>query len=159
MVVYLLAVQFTACVQTHSLVRRADAFYTIRLPGNIAVDENGNRLPARIDTITVIYLETTTKHISWDTAWTVGKTYRIIAEPIVQTPFEAGISKQGRQKIILRPIKRNYLWQLQLLLFEQNSASPQPIRKDQIIFRGRYKGKTIIKKTDELVELKAIPSV
>ena len=43
------------------------ATYTVHLPGNIAVDKDGNTIATR-DTLNVIYIETSSEEIQWKRA-------------------------------------------------------------------------------------------
>jgi hypothetical protein len=118
---------------------------------------NNEPLPISIDTTVIIYVETSSQQIVWDTAWKDGKPYKLTAELITQTPFDAGITKYQNEKITLRPAKGSFLWRLQLL-------PPDPIiapgiQEDGIIIHGKYKGKGFRYKTGIPVELEGIPSV
>ncbi len=150
----LLPVSFFLSVQTKPLIRKSYAFYVEILPGNIHVDPDGKILPIRANTIVTIYVETTTPILVWDTAWQKGQAYLITASLIKQTPYKAGISKEGNQ-VFITPLQGNFLWQIQLSPISSN----QHVTNQEIILKGRYKRKTVTWKTGRLVQLIPYPSV
>ena len=113
-------------------------------------------LPAKVDTFIVVYIETTNRLISWDTAWQKGQAYLIVAIPIEQTPFLAGLIKGG-SKVAITTAKGNFLWQLQLSPIRSLKNLPGKITKDEITLKGRYKGKKFTRKTARLVEIVPLP--
>ncbi|MGB3005112.1 MAG: hypothetical protein WBC06_01280 [Chitinophagaceae bacterium] len=138
-------------------MKEVHAFYVERMPGNIP------SIPSliRIDTVTTIYLETTTKLITWDTAFKNNAAYLIRALLNEQSSYEAGRTKKTEEKIIITPGKGLFLWQLQLELIEPGFVAPviQEYTGNEIILKGKYKGKKLVQKVDKIIELAGTPSV
>lgn len=157
MILFFSSVNYLSCAQSKTLVKEVHAFYVERMPGNIP------SVPSliRIDTLITIYLETTTKLITWDTALKNNAAYLIRASLIEQTSFEVGKNKKTEEKIIITPREGLFLWQLQLELIEPGIVVPviQEITGKGIILKGKYKGKKLVQKVDKIIELAGIPSV
>jgi hypothetical protein len=113
-------------------------------------------LPPVIDTFIVVYIETKSKMISWDTAWQNDQAFQITALPIKQIPFQAGFEKGGSQ-IVLTPKKGNFLWQLQFSLINSLKNLPRKITKDRIMLNGRDNGRKFSFKTSGLKEIVPLP--
>lgn len=154
-----LLLSLSSCAQSKSVIRKQYAFYTEHLPGNIRADENGNELPFKPDTVIVVYLETTTKSITLDTAWKNGACYKITAQLINLLPFEIGTAINANKKIVLGVAKGNFLWQLYLQPLNKALPNQQIIKGNEILIKGKYKGKKITRKIASPIQLVAIPSV
>lgn len=150
---------FYSCAQTKGLVKNIHAYYSEKTPGTVRTDENGNPLPVKIDTVIVVYVETTTKLIAWDTAWKDNRMYKIIPQLIDPVPFEAGFEKGGKEKIFINTDTNHFLYQLYLQPTGTNLLPPKSIEVNRILLKGQYKGKTLFKKTEKLIELESYPSV
>lgn len=151
---------FLACSQSKSVIKKSYGYYIFRLPGNIPVDMNGEPLPGfRGDTIQTIYLETSAKDITWDSAWKSNKTYTIVVTPVNESKVEVGLAKNGEQNIVIRAKEGNYLWRLDLLPVDSPVSSPSKSAGNEIILKGKYKGKTIKHKVGRLTELYTPDSV
>ncbi len=135
------------------------AYYSEKTPGTIQADENGNPLPVKHDTVIVVYVETTTKLIAWDTAWKDNRMYKIIPQLINPVPFEAGFEKGSNVKIFISTDSNHFLYQLYLQPISTNLVPPKPIDANRILLKAQYKGKPFLKITGELVELDSYPSV
>jgi hypothetical protein len=129
----------------------------VHLPGNIRVDENGNEITSR-DTVNLIYIESPTEDIHWDTAWKNGKTYFILPTLIDTGSFDVGTNKMTNKNIIIHASAGNKLWQLQLILSEKKNLPSVTILQDEILLQGTYNGKRILQKIKNQVELNSIPS-
>ena len=148
-----------SCAQPKSVIKKEYLFYTEHLPGNIPADEKGNPKPGLPDTVIIVYLETTTKSIRWDTAWQSGNSYKVMAILLETLPFEAGNAKDNDKKIVLNVAKGNYLWQLYLLPIYQEKPLKQQSKGNEILIKGKYKGKKIFRKINGAIQLEAISSV
>ncbi|MEQ1797497.1 MAG: hypothetical protein ABL872_06065 [Lacibacter sp.] len=148
-----------SCAQTKGLVKNMHAYYSEKTPGNIKADENGNPLPVKIDTVIVVYVETTTKLIAWDTAWKDNRMYKIIPQLIKPVPFEVGFEKGSKEKIFINADTNHFLYQLYLQPTGINIAPPRSIEVNQILLKAHYKGKTFLKVTGKLIEVDTYPSV
>jgi hypothetical protein len=151
-------ISFVTSAQSTNGIRRADAFFVERMPGNIRADESGKEVVLKPDTIHSIYLESGGSLIKWTSAWKDGQRYSITSLAMNDTPVEIGISKSTNEKIILKPGGRNKLWLLQLT---KTTASKLPVKakKGEIILQGRAGKKTIIHRISRETELEPIPSV
>ncbi len=96
---YLLTLALVSCAQSKNVLKNIYATYTEVLPGNIAVDPNGNEMAAR-DTINFIYVETSSADIKWKMAWKNNKAFSIDGSLVEANPFDAGIDKVNNEKII-----------------------------------------------------------
>lgn len=153
----ILSTGFFACAQSKYAIKNIYAIYKVHLPGNIRVDENGNEIPSR-DTVNLIYIESPTEDIHWDTAWKNGKTYFILPTLIDTGSFDVGTNKMTNKNIIIHASAGNKLWQLQLILSEKKNLPPVTILQNEILLQGTYNGKRILQKIKNQVELNSIPS-
>ena len=150
---------FYSCAQTKGLVKNMHAYYSEKTPGTVRADENVNPLPVKIDTVILVYVETTTKLIAWDTAWKDNRMYRIIPQLIDPVPFEVGFEKGGKEKIFITTDTNHFLYQLYLQPIGTNLPPPRSIEVNQILLKAQYKGKTFLKVTGRLIEVDSYPSV
>ena len=141
--------------QKNSSVIHIYAYYERRMPGNITVEEKGKPIQKGESVIDLIYIETSSDEIKWETGWKNGKAFSINTIPITQIPYRVGIKKSNKEKIILTPAKGNQLWQLELQPAERQKNSPIKAKKGEIILKGRYRGKIILKKINTGIELVA----
>ena len=123
---------FYSCAQTKGLVKNMHAYYSEKTPGTVRADENGNPLPVKIDTVIVVYVETT---------------------------FEVGFEKGGKEKIFITTDTNHFLYQLYLQPIGTNLPPPRSIEVNQILLKAQYKGKTFLKVTGRLIEVDSYPSV
>jgi hypothetical protein len=157
--VFILSVSLFACAQSKTVIKKSWSFYTERTPGNIIREQNDQETPVKIDTIITVYIESSVKNIVWDMAWKDDKAYLVVTQLISPTPVDAGVTRMGNEKIIIKPAKGNYLWQLYLQPLNQLKKPPQSLQRGQILLRGKYKGKSILRKIETPVALESIPSV
>ena len=129
------------------------AYYEQRMPGNIRVGEKGKPVQKGVSIIDLIYVETSSDEIKWESGWKNGKTFSINTFLITQIPYKVGRKKSNKEEIILTPAKGNKLWQLELQPAERQKASPIKARKGEIILKGKYRGKIILKKINTGIEL------
>jgi len=152
-----LTVSLYACAQSKYSIKNIYAVYQVHLPGNIAVDQNGNEIAPR-DTINILYVETSTEKIQWNMAWKNDKKYSIISRLIDTGYIDVGANKMTNKNMIIHASAGNKLWQLQLIVSEKKGLPPVNILQDEILLRGTYNGKRILQKIKNQVELNSIPS-
>ena len=152
-----LTVSLYACAQSKYSIKNIYAVYQVHLPGNVAVDQNGNEIPSR-DTINIIYVETSTEKIQWNAAWKNNKNYSIISRLIDTNYINVGTNKITNENMIIHASSGNKLWQLQLILSGEKNPPPLNILQGEILLGGTYNGKRILQKIKNLVELNSIPS-
>jgi hypothetical protein len=155
--VLLLGYGFFSFAQSKQLIKNVYATYSVHLPGNVAVDENGNAIEAR-DTVYVIYIESAAK-INWTTAWRNHQNYELVTHMIKSDSFEAGVDKANNEKLILKTSKANKLWELRLVPSENKMEPSTPVLHGEILIQGNYKEKNMLKKISKQIELIATPSV
>jgi hypothetical protein len=149
----------SSCAQSKYGIKKIIAFYAIPRPGNIPVDEKGNEIYKAPDTVHVIYIEMSSKNISWQQAWLNNKNYGLSAVLIQTTPMEAGINSITKKRILLQPSIGNSLWQIQLVPAEKIVQAPQNIKTGEILLMGQYGNKIIFQKINSEVKLLLHPSV
>ncbi|MGZ4048512.1 MAG: hypothetical protein ACXVNN_04060, partial [Bacteroidia bacterium] len=147
-----LIVSLYACAQSKYSIKNIYAVYEVHLPGNIAVDQNGNEIPSR-DTLNFIYVETSTDKIQWDMAWKNDKNYSILSRLIDTNFIDAGTDKITNESMIIHASAGNKLWQLQLITSEKKIPAPVNILGGEILLQGIYNGKKILQKIKKQVEL------
>lgn len=149
-----------SCAQQKKMIKQVHAFYSEKVPGIIQTDENGSPLPVKIDTVIVVYIETTSKVIIWDSAWNDTKHFKIIPQLIETNSYEAGYKKGTTEKVMITVEPKHFLYQLYLQPINNNQpAKPDPFEINELKIKGRYKNKTILQKTGKLIELEGNPSV
>jgi hypothetical protein len=158
-IIVLLPVSLVACAQSKTVIKKVHSFYTERMPGNIRADQNGEPLEMKPDTAFIVYVELSSKLITWDSAWKNDRVYLIIAQLISPTPFDAGTTKMDNRKIIIAPAKGNYLWQLYLQPLKELRTAPQTLKESEILLKGKFKRRSILQKAENPVALQTIPSV
>jgi hypothetical protein len=148
--------------QTTPGVKLLYAFITEHQPGNIPIDPaNGHPLHAAgPDTLYTIYIETSgPQPVYWYAAWQKDETYSIHCSRVEKTPVEAGITKTGREKIMINASEGSTVWRLDLFPADKNLPLPADLRKGEIILQGMRANKKLVLQVSKLVELAAIPSV
>jgi hypothetical protein len=166
LVLLFLILHLFSFAQSQSVVIKTYAFYFVSIRNNYPMNggqevAHGNAdtllsLPAIADTSVIVYVETKSKLIDWNTASQKGKVFRITAIPIKDFPFHAGFV-QGGSQLVLTPAKGNFLWQLQLSPTGTSKLWQGKIGMDEIILKGNYKGKKFTRKTTRLREIIPLP--
>ena len=150
---------FISCSQSRYSIRKINAFFTVKLPGNIPVDENGKSLFKGPDTLITVYAEISGRAPDWKTAWQNDKCYNIYASLVSQMPFEAGTNAKNGKKVLLTPAAGNKLWQLTLELSNHKMAAPVKLKTGDLLLSGKYLNKIFFNKIDSIVHLTTYPSV
>ncbi len=157
----LLWISLFSCAQSNTIVKKVYSFYTEHTPGNIAVDQNGNELTARVDTAIQVYVEASAKNIIWDTAWFNNRSYLIITQLVTRDSIDAGIKKDEGKHAVIKGKKGTYIWQLYLqpLFKTENYKYKKMEVENEILLKGKYKGMILLQKAGKPVQLETIPSV
>jgi hypothetical protein len=150
---------FISSAQSGYTIRKINAFYIVKMPGNIPVDENGNSLYKGTDTLLTVYIELSGKGPEWKTAWFQNVSYSVSSSLISLTPYEAGTKTSDGKKMILKPAAGNKLWQLTLQKENNTNKLPQKIKSGEILLSGKCLNKIIYTKIDSVVQLTTTPSV
>jgi hypothetical protein len=130
---------FFSCAQTKSIISKARLVYYMPATGNIRVDSNGEPITVKIDTVFTVYVESSTRNITWLNAIGNGRQYKIYSNVITQTPVKAGLQKSNNQLLFIQPSAGFILWELRLLPLNntpalQNTTTPWVL---QSIFKGK----------------------
>lgn len=149
--------------QIKSIVKKTYSFATERQPGNIPVDVNGNEILVEMEPGIQVYVETTNKNITWDSAWFNGKTYLLVMQNVGQQNTDAGRIKMTGKNAVIKIAPGNYLWQLSLFPLETiQPAVKKSVLKlgiNSVIISGKYKGIAFLQKAGVPAQLEAIPSM
>lgn len=148
-----------SCNHAKGLVKNTYAYYSEKMPGIVPTDANGNPQQVKPDTVIVVYIETTSKDISWDTAWKNNRAYKIVPQFFETGSYEAGFEKGSREKIFITAQPGHYLYQLYLQPLGFDQDPPKNVNGNGILLKGQYKGKSFLKKTGSIVEMESYPSV
>ena len=152
-----LSTGFIACSQSKYSIKNIYAVYKVHLPGNIAINENGNEIPSR-DTVNLIFIESHGKDMHWSNAWKNGKSFSILPTLIDSGTYNIGTKKMTNENMIIHSSSGNKLWQLQLIATDQTIPQPEKLSRDEILLEGIYQRKTILQKVKTQIELNSIPS-
>ena len=149
-----------SCAGKKAVIKQVYAYSSIHLPGIAMKDENGNELPAKIDTAVVIYVEAASKEIVWDSAWSSTRQFSISPYIFTEQSLEIGVLKTSLEKVVIsKTDTANRIIRLSLEpATTKNYLAPADLQSDVLLFRGTYKGKTIVWKTATVKELEALPS-
>lgn len=154
----LLCFYFFSCAQYKSVIKDVQAYYWPKQYGTIRVDEKGNPLPVKQDSIFLVYVVTASNNITWDTAWMNSKCYRIVAQLLVDKSYEAGQDKASGQKVVINATEDQFIYQLNLEpVTAESSSNNMPAESNKILLKASYKGKTILKQTEVLKEIELPP--
>jgi hypothetical protein len=148
-----------SCSQSGYSIRKVSAFFTVKMRGNIPVDEHGKSLFNGPDTLITIYAEISGKGPVWKTAWCNNASYTVSSSLISVTPYEAGTKAGDGKKVILKPAAGNKLWQLTLQKDNDKIKLPQKNKSGEILLSGKYLNKIIFNKINSIVQLTTLPSV
>lgn len=149
-----------SCVTSKGLVPQTHSFFIHKQYGIIKVDENGNEVKLKEDTVIVIYAEAINNKLTWDTAWYNNKVYHVSFQTMSNGTYEAGFNKQTAKPVTVSAKEGNFLYQLQLQLLKSTELTPHPKTElNQPLLRFRYKEKLFFIKTNNPVELTNSPPV
>lgn len=143
-----------ACAQVNKTVVKAVAYYTIPVPGTIAVDENGRQMPPPRTKVFTVYLETKGIAPQWTKAWADGQSFTLIPFATgFDTTVVVGRAIRGDRNISLKPAKGNRITKLELAPDGKVTVPPQKIAGNEVLLEGSVKGKRFYYKITGLTEL------
>jgi hypothetical protein len=142
-ILFFATVCLTSIAQTKYNIKKVNAFYTVRMPGNIPVDDNGHPLRHYPDTAHVIYIETFKAAPVWKRAWINGKAFSVSLINTSSTAIEVGAINENGKMIKLIPQKGNKIAQLELSSSSQPTKQPKKTRKNEILLQGIFNKQTI----------------
>ncbi len=144
------SISMQSCSQTNKVVRKSIAYRSVRNAGTIAVDDNGNPISSGIDTAFVVYVETGSRKMVWESAEYNGNKYSIAPVIAAERPVIVGINKKTGEQLKFIPDAGNTVWKLELL-------SGQPIgiatQKGVILLKGKYGNSAFLYTIKKLTEV------
>ena len=132
---------------------RAEAFYTIRTPGTIAVDDKGQPVPIQQNKVYSVFLEVKGQVPEWTRAWADEKFFNIIALPLKEKNTVIGSIKENDQQVVMAASNGNTLLQLELSPNELFQKSPEVLKPGEVLLEGKWQGKPFYHKVQKVVEL------
>ncbi|RYF85971.1 MAG: hypothetical protein EON98_05090 [Chitinophagaceae bacterium] len=128
-----------ACLQQKAVIKKANAFYYVRTPGIVQVDDRGNELPQLKDTVFEVYLESSIP-LTVTRGWKNDKVYAVSAEPIKEATISPEVHSDNENEQQLKPSKGNFFYRLSLRNGEPSPA-PQKLKSAEILLEIRAEGK------------------
>ena len=137
----LLWLVLSACAQGQYGVKKSYAYWQAVYPGMNRVTPPGEAKRSLMDTVLLVYLETT-KGLTpvWNAARIGGSTYIATVIPISADSIFVGKTKPNRQPVVIKAGKGNSLWRVEL---NRQPAQKMPMEvnynKDKIILMDTIK--------------------
>lgn len=128
----------SSCAQSQKGIMSRGAYVTVRQPGMLPVDEQGNVIQSSPDSIFTVFVETGTQKIEWGIFWRGKKAYTVIPALAESLPATGGTGEQTGKGKGLPTSKSNKLWQLELRPYEKKAAMPSASKPGQILMKGKY---------------------
>jgi hypothetical protein len=149
-----------SCVGKKAVIKQVYAYSSIHMPGIAMKDENGNEMPAKIDTVVNIYVEAGSNNIVWDSAWSSNRQFSITPYTFMEQSLELGVLKNSGEKVIIsKTDTANRIIRLTLEPVEtKNYIAPANLQLQEIFFRGTFKGKVIVWNAGSVKELATLPA-
>lgn len=101
----------SGCRTQQSSVKKVHSFYIEKKSGT-AKHPVTDTDAVMNDTLLIVYVETTTNDLKWDSAFIKGKQYRVIPQLITTGVFEAGFNEKGAP-VVMKVAEGHHLFQLQ----------------------------------------------
>jgi hypothetical protein len=143
-----------ACAQTQTILQKSQAFYTIKLPGNIMVDESGQPVNAGPRIERILYIEVSSKlQPQVEAVLYNGVTYNASIFLEDQSPVTIGKLKTNGKTVLFQPRKGNRIWRIEVGEPTNGNAVIKQNEVKKIEIRGNANGKrfsNIIMKETEL---------
>lgn len=149
-----------SCAGKKAVIKQMYAYSSMHTPGIAMKDENGNEMPAKIDTVVAIYVEAASTDIIWDSAWSSTQQFSISPYTFTEQSLEIGMLKTSLEKVVIsKTDTANRIIRLTLEpATAKNYLAPADLQSNGLLFRGTYKGKIIVWKTGPVKELESLPS-
>lgn len=141
-----------SCAQINKAIVKSTGYFFIPTGGTIAVDEKGEPLPVKRDSVFLLFVETKTDNIQWESARKDGRSFFLTATRLTDR-VTIGETKAGNQKIELSPANQNTLWQLTLSKQESKNLASQPAAPGEVLLKCRIKNENIFLRVGPLIEL------
>ncbi len=151
--VYAVLLALPACSQVKNSVVKSDAYYRIPRPGTIQVDESGEPVKSRRDSVFYLYVETVAGNIEWQRAWKGQRSFSLIATKLAANAQAPAGLKQDEQPANRASKPGSTLWQIELSDDQQRTPAPQPVQGPEILLSGKKDGRLFYVRTKTLSEL------
>lgn len=106
-------------------------------PGMVRVDEKGNEIRRAEVPVVVVYVESKSDKLRWDSAWVGGKGCKVQQQLITQK-MEMGFDAVTGEHIVITPQPGLYMYQLQVIAGELQAEA----MRHSIRIRAGLKNKT-----------------
>ena len=147
-----LAIAFISSAQTKVDIVQSKAFYYLRTPGALLVDDNGNPVNKTPDTITTIYLEIRGKVPHLEKAWMYGQSFNLVPTIVKANTVNAGKKPDSDKEVTFKISKGNSLVSLELTEGKQ-LPKPQKTGKDEILIQGTQNKKKFYYKVKKIMQV------
>ena len=143
-----------ACAQTKGVVKRVCSFVSVRIMGEIPVDEKGRALTHGVDSFFIVYVETGSKAPEWKKVWRNNKTYTVHPKKMNEVVQLDLLSENGeRKQVKLAPGQGHQIWQLTLEPTEESRPMPMKIKGEEMLLEGLYQKKPFFQKVGKPTRL------
>lgn len=129
-----------SCAGSKNLIKDADAFVITLQQGMVQVDEKGNEVSKQPGSMILVFMQSPSNQLKFDSAWIDNKAYAVLQQQLTQ-PFEIGTDVATGENIIITPNEGSFLYQVQIT----PSQSQGEEQAGSIRVRANYRNKTIYK--------------
>lgn len=130
-----------------------------KLPGTIMKDEKGDPVPAKPITLVLVFAETKSNEVLWDTAWFEHKAWKLIPAIAEKGLFEVGLQKMNDEKVVIKADSGFFLYQLYLEPINRSFALPEQYEEGKILLKGRYRNHIFYRKAETPRQIRAFDAM
>jgi hypothetical protein len=144
--------------QSKNGIVKAQFFLQERMPGTLAVDENGKPVHQGPYLDYKAIVETMPgSQPAINRIWIDGKSYSVTANEVA-SPYKAGLAKESQEPVIVSAAKGNKIWEL-LLQKDETGARSRSNKNNSsaIVIEGTYNGKKFSLPVNTIVKRLASP--
>lgn len=120
------------------MIRQAEAFIVTPQIGMMQVDEKGNPVTPAPRPFVMVFVQSRSASIKWDSAWLGNQPLPVTQQPITQT-VEMGVDASTGESILIKQQEGWFLFKLEI----QPASLKSEKRENSIRIRGYYKNKPI----------------
>lgn len=153
LLMFLISSLLHACAQTKNVVVNSSGHFYMPMRGTLPVNENGQPINSKQDTVFILFVETKENKIQWNKAWKGGTLFLVNSTQIKEAKAVVGETTPDNKKIILSPAKGNTLWQIELTGSPIYEKAPQSITHQEILLKGIRKKQVFYHRISILTEL------
>ena len=141
-----------ACAQSKNFIVKSSGYFMIPAQGTIEVDDIGEPISKKRDSVFLVIVETKSGNIDWAKAWRGDRSFSIIPSQIKEK-LVVGFTRLGNKPIEIAPSSGNFLWRLELSDDQAKEKLPQQITSSEILISGFKNNKRFVAKTNTVTEL------